>query len=874
MTDTPERTQGVSRLSTALQAAVLAIRWERLWRVLWAPVAVIVLFVGVGLTDVLPALPDAVHGMALAIIAVLFGYSLKGLTRAFGPVSGTEAARRVEAASGLRHRPLTALFDRPAQEKLSADGRLLWQTHIDRALRQTQNLAYPSPKPGVAALDRRGLRFVPVLVLFVGVLMGGSEPLDRILRAVSPIGGAGSATAVSMDLWITPPAYTGLAPSVFNGIGRVSENADAESAEAAAPNQARPTLIVPVGSQILVHATDVQAPPALDLGKTRIPLQQLGDKSSTSYKLELEVASDAAGADSLTLSAGNDALATWPVVIATDAPPNIEFEQAPSRQRDTQLQVVYIAADDYGVKKVEMTIRCPNGRPVPGGADEIRVEVPLSGDRRDIRATHLRDFSAHPWAGLPVRVKLTAEDTAGQVSETDAVETVLPERIFNHPVARELAEARKTLNDADREMMEIIANNLHELSLYPKRFFDDTVAFLAIRMAAGRLGYAEDTSVVPAVQRLLWETALRIEDGEFALAEADLMRLQEEAMKALRDGKLGEELDRVMRELQEAMDRYMQALVDRLQEMGMDELPQMPDQPQMQTQDIQEMLDKIRELAETGNREAAEQMLAQMQQMLEQLRQGMKMQQSNPAMAEAKKLMDGLRSLTQDQQELLDRTFQESLQRRQQRPQTGRQGQMGQGQQQQGERQQSRQGQQGQQGEQGEQQQAGEQGTPTQADQDALRKRLGELMMQMDELMGQIPDNMGRAEQQMDQSGRNLGKGELSDSARNQAQALEELRSATSQMSQMLAQQFGQQLGITSGARSMPGREGQFDPFGRRNTNENGQGAAVEDSDVTVPNRMEMRRAREILDELRRRAGERNRPQFELDYIDRLLDIF
>ena len=36
MTDTPERTQGVSRLSTALQAAVLAIRWERLWRVLWA----------------------------------------------------------------------------------------------------------------------------------------------------------------------------------------------------------------------------------------------------------------------------------------------------------------------------------------------------------------------------------------------------------------------------------------------------------------------------------------------------------------------------------------------------------------------------------------------------------------------------------------------------------------------------------------------------------------------------------------------------------------------------------------------------------------------------------------------------------------------
>ncbi len=881
MTDTPEKTQGVSRLSTALQAAVLAIRWERLWRVLWAPVAVIALFIGVALTDVLPMLPDALHGIVLALLAVLLGYSLKGMSGAFGPVTGTEAARRVEAASGLKHRPLTALFDTPAQEKLTNDGRQLWKAHIDRALRQTEDLVYPSPKPGVAALDRRGLRFVPVLVLFVGVLMGGSQPLERIVRAVSPIGGAGTADAVSMDLWITPPAYTGLAPSVFNGIGKApektAETTDGAVAEAMAPNSARPTLIVPVGSQILVHATGAHSAPSLALGTSKMPFEQLGERTSTSYKLELSVTADAAGSDRLAVGLGTDTLAEWPVVVATDALPQIEFERAPSKQRDTQLEVIYLASDDYGIKTVEMTISRPNGRPVPGGEAEIRVEVPLSGDRRDIKATHLRDFSAHPWAGLPVRVKLIATDTAGQVAETDAVEVVLPERIFNHPIARQLADARKVLNDADPDMMDAVADQLHELSLYPKRFFDDTVTFLSIRSAAGRLGYAETTDVVPGVQRLLWETALRIEDGEFALAEADLMRLQEEAMKALREGKLGEELDKVMRELQEAMDRYMQALVDRLQEMGLDDLPQMPDSAEIQTQDIQEMLDKIRELAETGNRDAAEQMLAQMQQMLEQLRQGLKMQQSNPAMAEAKKLMDGLRSLTQDQQELLDRTFQEGLNRQTQRPRTGQQGQQQQGQQQQGQQQQGQRqpGQQGQQqqGQQGEQQ-AGEQGAPTQEQQDALRKRLGELMMQMDELMGQIPDNLGKAEQQMEQSGKNLGKGELSDSARNQTQALEELRNATNQMSQMLAQQFGQQMGITSGQQSMPGREGQFDPFGRRNTNENGQGAAVEDADVSVPNRSEMRRAREILDELRRRAGERARPKLELDYIDRLLDIF
>jgi len=868
---TPEVTPGVSRMASALQAAVLAIRWERLWRVFWAPVSVILLFIGVALTDVLPAMPDAVHGMLLALLAALFGFSLKGLTRAFQPVSAAEAARRVEAASGLKHRPLTALFDTPAQDKLSGDAKMLWRAHIERALRQTENLVYPSPKPGVAGIDRLGLRFVPILVLFVGLLMGGGDPLNRIERALSPIGDADAADALSLDLWITPPAYTGLAPSVFNGIGKPSQTADKDAP--AAPADARPTLIVPVGSQILVHATDAGHPPSLGLGAKVYPLDKLGDASSTSYKLEMDVAADAAGADSLKLSVGNAVLAEWPVLIAPDSLPKIEFERAPSKQRDTQLEVVYLASDDYGVKSVDMTIRRPNGKPVPGGEAEIRIEIPLSGDRRDIRATHLRDLSAHPWAGMPVKVKLIAEDTAGQIAETDSVEVVLPERIFNHPIARQLAEARKTLNDPDPVVMEIVANNLHELSLYPMRFFDDTVTFLSIRSAAGRLGYSKDEAVVPGVQRLLWETALRIEDGEFALAEADLMRLQEEAMEALRDGKIGEELDKVMRELQEAMDRYMQALVDRLQEMGLDELPQMADQPQMQTQDIQEMLDKIKELAQTGNRDAAEQMLAQMQQMLERLRQGLKMQDANPAMAQAKKLMDGLRSLTQDQQDLLDRTFQEGLTRQTQRPRLGQQGQQQQGQQQQG--QQQGQQQQGQQGQQGEgQQQAGEQGPPSAAEQDALRKRLGELMMQMDELMGQIPENLGRAEQQMDQSGRNLGKGELSDSARNQTQALEELRNATNQMSQMMAQQFGQQMGIAGGNRPMQGREGQFDPFGRRNTNENGQGAAVEDADVNVPNRMEMRRAREILDELRKRSGDRTRPRLELDYIDRLLDIF
>jgi hypothetical protein len=60
------------------------------------------------------------------------------------------------------------------------------------------------------------------------------------------------------------------------------------------------------------------------------------------------------------------------------------------------------------------------------------------------------------------------------------------------------------------------------------------------------------------------------------------------------------------------------------------------------------------------------------------------------------------------------------------------------------------------------------------------------------------------------------------------------------------------------------------DPLGR----ETGRSGFEALDGVRIPDEMELRRAREILDELRRRRGERRRPAIELDYIDRLLKQF
>jgi hypothetical protein len=60
------------------------------------------------------------------------------------------------------------------------------------------------------------------------------------------------------------------------------------------------------------------------------------------------------------------------------------------------------------------------------------------------------------------------------------------------------------------------------------------------------------------------------------------------------------------------------------------------------------------------------------------------------------------------------------------------------------------------------------------------------------------------------------------------------------------------------------------DPLGRPMSN-NG---TFDQGDVKIPDQNTLQKAREILDELRRRAGERYRPEIELDYIERLLKRF
>src|ERR671939_625138 len=82
-----------------------------------------------------------------------------------------------------------------------------------------------------------------------------------------------------------------------------------------------------------------------------------------------------------------------------------------------------------------------------------------------------------------------------------------------------------------------------------------------------------------------------------------------------------------------------------------------------------------------------------------------------------------------------------------------------------------------------------------------------------------------------------------------------------------LAQQMREQMGQGPGRGPETGFADE-DPLGRPRRTE-----GYEDAGRTkVPDEIETQRARQILDELRRRLGEPARPRLERDYIERLLD--
>ena len=126
-------------------------------------------------------------------------------------------------------------------------------------------------------------------------------------------------------------------------------------------------------------------------------------------------------------------------------------------------------------------------------------------------------------------------------------------------------------------------------------------------------------------------------------------------MDALARDASDEEIQRLMDELQRAMAQYLEALADQAMRMAERGAPPLdPNGTLMRGDELQRMLERARTLSQMGAREAARQLLAELQNILENLRAGV---MARPGEEGGGQALRGLNDLMHQQQELLDRTF-------------------------------------------------------------------------------------------------------------------------------------------------------------------------------------------------------------------------
>ncbi|MFD1327990.1 TIGR02302 family protein [Mycoplana ramosa] len=811
--------------------------------------------------------PAWLHVATLAVFGLGFLLAAARLRQAVWP-QVDRADRMLEERNGLVHQAIQVQADRPVRDGPVADA--LWREHQTRMARTVGALQAGFPRPDIARHDRFGLRAVPLLLLAVAFAFSYSNRAGLLSDIVTVRAPTEDKPDIRIDAWITPPAHTGRAPVFLTGAEQPIDG----------------TLRVPQFSELTVRITggvgggigDAVSYTPTGEKATAIRADEPKQGADKVDKAEASAAQETASATpaSTTLhyrivKSGSLSLdgRQWAFDIIPDRVPEIAFDGVPRKTAASALEIRFVAKDDYGIQEAHAEIvpvepPAQDARPLYP-PPEYRLDLPRR-NARDAKGTTSRNLTEHPLAGKRVRITLVARDAAGQEGRSQPQEMILPEKAFFEPLAAAVAEQRQTFAlDANQLPRAITLSEA--LMVRPEETIPNPTHFLLIRSAQERMKLARNDDQLRETADYLWEIALGIEDGNLSLADRRLREAQQALSDALERNAPDEEIAKLMQDLRDAMQAYMQELARQAEKNGQMQQNAQQQGQILRQQDLERMMDQIENLARSGAKDQARQLLAEMQRMLNNLQAGRPQQQQQGQQSDAmRQQMDKLGRLLQDQQKLMDQTFNydQALQDRLQSgdPLPGEDELFGQP------------------GDQGNEQQPGnspsDQMTADElrqalkdlkAQQDALGKQLGELQKGLKEMGIEPGKGFGEAGREMKGASNSLGRGEGEPAVESQGRALEALRQgAQDMMSQMQAMGPG---GPGEGQPQMD-RTGR-DPLGRERP-DTAQGPDY-DGRTRVPEEIDIQRAREILDEIRRRLGTGNAPVMERNYLERLLGI-
>ncbi len=877
--DSADKTALTTKLARHIRTARLWLVWERYAPVfLWAAVFISVFLIGT-FSGFWERIGDPWRGLAaMAALVFLITAAFQAQKRPLPSLS--EARRRVELDSNQAHRPLDVLEDHPA---IGAEG---WPAHYSKALRQARNLKRPDLRPTIAPHDPYYIRVVLPAALLLALIVGNGANMERLRRAVTPVWQAGiNPDDVTFEAWIDPPDYTGRPPIYFKG---------------------QEIKNIPAGSEWVVRLNGAKSVPRPKLrqgGETRY--LRLNKLSEETFEARAVITDSGAAVWRI-----GPKRKIWDLNVIQDQLPSVTLDDTPKADKQDRLVIPYSFKDDYGVTNLSLEIAEITESDEDPFTESSVVDIPLSGGSiTSVETAESKiDLTRHPLAGKKVIARLQATDGAGQTALSSESWFRVPDKIFVEPLAKAVVEQRAVVlqaiessyapetsapspagqiygifNAAQRldrapDGVKRAANLIEAVTDRPDGLFSDPSVYLGLRNVRSRLRYARNVKTIEPIPDELWSIALRAEYGVLGTALEEMR----EAEQALREGMARRAPQREIDTLFERYNNAVEAYTEELKRKALEE-GNFAEQENSgggsgsmgSTDEIAELLKAIEEANRAGDVEGARRALAQLAQVLENMQIQLSQQSgsgdgdglSGGMSEEMKKNLEELADLLGEQRELQDETDEAERQKQEdsndeesEPPQTG--------------------------------QSPGELAA-RQKSLEELLERLGENEGQESQLGAESSDQPAGAPEEGGEGGTQPGEEGNESSPGGTEAAREELDLARDSMSgaaealsrgdyagasdaQEEAVQALREAGEKLAASLQSQGEGESgdgqeatDPLGRQQGGDNSENA---ETDIDPDDKAN--RSRELMEELRRRAAERERRKEEREYLERLLKRF
>src|SRR5206468_2516187 len=566
-----------------------------------------------------------------------------------------EALSRLDRGTGIRHRPATALTDTLSTEDPIAQA--LWREQRQRTLASIKRIRAGLPSPRLPIHDPWALRALVMVMLAAAYFAAGDERALRIAAAFDWNGVLAPAN-VRVDAWVTPPAYTGKPPVILSAANR-----DAASPDSGAP------LSVPSGSTLLVRSSGGTIDVVVGGGVTEVAPSEQAPKGTN--ERHFKITGD--GTAHVRAPSGQP---LWKFAATPDRAPSISLAKDPERQARGSLQMSYKLEDDYGVTEARAQFAARNADAAKEASKETNKDgkskdadkadprplfeppqfalvLPNARTRNGVGQT-VKDLSEDPYAGADVTLTLTAKDEAGNEGKSEPFNMRLPERLFTKPLARALIEQRRILAlDANQNAQVYTA--LDALMIAPELFTPEVGQYLGLASVTRQLEAARSDDAMREVVANLWALAVTIEDGNITDVDKALRAAQEALKQALERGATDEEIKKLTDNLRAALDNFLRQLAEQFKNNPQQlARPLDPNTKMLSQQDLKNMLDRLERMSRSGDKDAARQLLEQLQQMLENLQMAQPGQSGDNEMEQA---LNELGDMIRKQQQLRDKTF-------------------------------------------------------------------------------------------------------------------------------------------------------------------------------------------------------------------------